>query len=256
MFFTNTTFIGIDPTAGKKPFSYAALDNSLHLLALGQGTMEEVLAFTAGQRQAFTAVCAPRRPNQGLMDRAEVRQQLIPPPRPGRWSNFRIAEYQMRQHNITCPKTASQEKECPTWIQVGFTLYHRLEGLGYHAFPASGESLQWLEVYPHACYCVLLGQTPFPKNTLEGRIQRQLALYDQELKVPDPMRFFEEITRHRLLQGILPLQELYSQGELDALAAAFTAWLAASHPERTSRLGDPEEGLVILPAAELKPHYR
>jgi hypothetical protein len=115
--------------------------------------------------------------------------------------------------------------------------------------------LQWLEVYPHACYCGLLGVTPFPKNSLEGRIQRQLILYDNKLRIPDPMVLFEEITRHRILQGILPLKDLYAPGELDALVAAFTAWVAAIHPERLTTLGHVDEGLLYLPVPELKRHY-
>jgi hypothetical protein len=69
------------------------------------------------------------------------------------------------------------------------------------------------------------------------------------------MLLFEEITRHRLLKGILPLEPLYSAGELDALAAAYTAWLAALHPDQVTLLGDPQEGQVVLPGAELKFRY-
>jgi hypothetical protein len=255
MYISHTSFIGIDPTAGQRPFSYAALDRTLGLLALGQGTLDEVLAFCAGQQQAVVAVCGPRRPNQGLMAQETVREQLSPPPNPGRWMGFRVAEYLLRQHNIATYKTPGEEQECPGWIQMGFQLYQRLEGFGYQAYPAGEAPLQWLEVYPHACYCALLGQAPLAKNTLEGRIQRQLALVEQKLDVPDPMDLFEEITRHRLLQGILPVDELYEQGELDALAAAHTAWLAAMHPGRVSLLGDPAEGVVVVPAAELKRRY-
>jgi hypothetical protein len=255
MFFTRTTFVGIDPTAGLKPFSYAALDNDLHLLALGQGSMDEVLAFVGGQRQAYAAVSAPRRPNQGLMERPEVRERLSPPPRPGRWTGFRLVEYQLRQHNITIPKTAAGEQECPRWMRVGFVLYRRLESMGYCPYPTPDAPLQWLEVYPHACYCALLGLTPFPKTTLEGRIQRQLVLHEHDLHIPDPMRLFEEITRHRLLQGVMPLQDLYSPGELDALVAAYTAWVAATRPSEALLLGDPEEGQIALPVSELKRHY-
>lgn len=255
MLFNPTTFLGIDPTAGQKPFSYAALDQDLRLLALRQGSMEQVLAFAGGQQKAYSAVCAPRRPNQRLMEQPDLREQLTPPPRPGRWMNFRLAEYQLRQSNISCPKTPADEKDCPNWMQMGFALYRRLEGLGYRPYPADDSSLQWLEVYPHACYCTLLGQAPLPKNTLEGRIQRQLVLYEQGLGVLDAMRLFEKVTRHRLLHGILPLAGLYTQGELDALVASYTAWLAANHPERTVHLGDPQEGLVILPVMELKRHY-
>ena len=59
MLFTHTTFIGIDPTAGVRPFTYTALNNELELLALGQGNMDEVLAFVAGQREAIVAVTSP-----------------------------------------------------------------------------------------------------------------------------------------------------------------------------------------------------
>ena len=224
-------------------------------MALGQGEMEEVLAFVAGQRQAFVAVCAPSQPGQGVMARSEVRERLVPPPRPGRWSNFRVAEYMLRQHNITCPRTPAREAECPTWQRMGFTLYRRLESFGYRSFPSDGTLLQWLEVYPHASFCTLLGLSPFSKNTLEGRIQRQLVLYNLHMHITDPMDFFEEITAHRLLQGILPLKGVYTPSELDALVAGYTAWLIANHPEQTSTLGHPEEGQIILPVAELKQKY-
>lgn len=255
MLFSENTFIGIDPTAGQRPFVYAALDGDLHLLALGQGNLDEVLAFAAGQRQAFTAICAPRQPNRGMMARQEVRQQLNPPPRPGRWLDLRVAEYQLRQHNISMPQTYADEQRCPRWMQMGFTVHRRLEGLGYHPCPAEGQDRQLLEVYPHASFSALLERIPFPKHTLEGRIQRQLVLRDQRVEVPDAMEFFEEITRFKLLKGILPNENLYQPGELDALVAAFTAWAIATHPERITLLGDLDEGQVILPVAALKPRY-
>ena len=91
--------------------------------------------------------------------------------------------------------------------------------------------------------------------SLEGRLQRQLALHERRVAVYDPMRIFEEFTRFRLLSGILPLGDLHSPGELDALVAAYTAWLAAKQPGSVTLLGDPDEGQVILPVAELKGRY-
>ena len=255
MFFTDSSYLGIDPTAGRKPFAYAALNDQLHLTALGRGSLDEVLAFMAGQHQAIVAVCAPPRPSQHLMGRAQVRDNLSPPPRPGRYTDFRVAEYMLRQHGISCYKTPSDEKSCPNWMKMGFHLYNRLERMGYHAFPARKHSLQWLEVYPHASYCSLLGRVPLPKNTLEGRIQRQLVLYQQKMDLPDPMELIKGITPGRLLEGDWPLENLYSQGELDALVAAYTAWQAANHPKQVTALGDASEGVVILPVAELKRHY-
>jgi len=255
MLFTKKTYIGIDPTAGQRPFTYAALDHDLGLLALGQGHIDEVLAFVAGQRAAVVAVSGPRRPNQGVMANQQVRDNLSPPPRPGRWDNFRLVEYQLRQRNITMPQTRSDGQDCPMWMRMSFKLFHRLVALDYQVFPQEKATRQCMEVYPHACYTTLLGNIPFPKHTLEGRLQRQLILYQQKLDIPDPMRLFEEITRHRLLQGILPLEDLLLSEELDSLVAAYTAWVATSHPEQITLLGDPNEGQVVIPVGALKARY-
>ncbi len=255
MFFANTAFIGIDPTAGKRPITYAALDSELRMLSLASGTLDQVLAFVAGQHQAIVGVCAPRSPSMGVMERAEVRAQLTPPPRPGRWTKVRLVEYQLRRRRISTYQTPDTEQKCPRWMQVGFQVYRRLEGLGFKAYPAEESSRQFLEVYPHASFTVLLGQAPFAKNTLEGRLQRQLILYECGINLPDPMRFFEEITRHRLLRGILPDEHLCTTGELDALVAAYTAWMAVKSPEKITLLGHEEEGQLVLPASELKSQY-
>jgi hypothetical protein len=255
MFYTHTTFVGIDPTAGVRPFTYAALDGDLQLMALGQGDMDEVLAFVAGQRAALVAVCAPRRPNLGLMEQAEVRASLQPVPRPGRWTNFRMAEYQLRQRNITVPQTPARETDCPNWMRMGFSFFKRLEHLDYRAYPHEDGPHQSMEVYPHACFTVLLDRLPFPKHSLEGRIQRQLILHQCQVGLADPMLVFEEITRHRLLQGILPLDDLHPPEELDALVAAYTAWLASNQAGKITLLGHPDEGILVLPVAELKVRY-
>jgi hypothetical protein len=253
--FSKATLIGIDPTAGEKPFAYAALDQDLRLLALGTGSVDEVLAFTAGQRQAVVAICSPRQPNLGVMAKREVRQNLSPMPSSGRWLNFRLADFLLRQHHITIPQTPSNVEACPQWMRNGFQLYQRLAELGYALYPSEQAERQMLEVYPHAAFSVLLGVLPFQKNTLEGRIQRQLILHEQRLQVPDPMRVFEEITRHRLLKGMLALDDLLLPGELDALVGAYTAWKAAIHPDQVILLGDEEEGQIILPAALKEIYY-
>jgi predicted RNase H-like nuclease len=169
--------------------------------------------------------------------------------------DFRVAEYQLRQHGISCYKTPADEKACPNWMKMGFQLYQRLERMGYHPFPARGHDLQYLEAYPHASFCTLLERTPLPKQTLEGRIQRQLVLHQQKMDIPDPMDLLKAITPQRLLEGEWPLDKLYSPGELDALVAAYTAWQAANQPDQVTPMGDDAEGLVILPVAELKRRY-
>ncbi len=255
MLFNETTFIGIDPTAGKRPMAYAALDRDLCTLALGEGDLDAVTAYVGGQQAAFVAVNAPRQPNQGLMKRTEVREKLRPVPNPGRWEGYRVAEYLLSQRKIRIPRTKARVENCPSWMQRGFEIYKRLADLGYQPYPTSDTPYQVMEVYPHAAYTVLLNGNPFPKSGLEGRLQRQLVLHNQGLQIPDPMRVFEEITRYRILQGILPLDDLYSPRELDALVAAFTAWVAATSPDGITALGESEEGQIILPSAELQSRY-
>ena len=255
MLFHETTFIGIDPTAGERPFVYAALDHELKLLALGEGELDSLLAFCAGQESALVAVCSPQRPNQGIMKQEEIRQSLSPPPNPGRWTNFRLVDYLLRQHNISIPQTRSKEGDCPNWMQMGFICFRRLEKLGYKSFLYKDAKRQFLEVYPHASYSVLLGILPLNKHSLEGRLQRQLFLYELGINLSDPMRFFEEITRYRLLHGILPMEILHSPGELDALVGAYTAWKAASQPDSIVMLGDAVEGRVVLPVTSLREKY-
>jgi len=255
MLFTNATYIGIDPSAGLRPFVYAALDHELRPIALGAGKFDDILAFVAGQHQAVVSIAAPHKPNQGVMAREEIRRELSPIPHPGRWVDFRLADYLLRKRNILVPQTPADEESCPNWMRMGFRLFRKLEQIGYQEYPHPDSQRLFLEVYPHACYTVMLGLSPFPKYSLEGRLQRQLALYDNQVKVQDPMLFFEEITRHRLLKGVLPVHHLMSSGELDALVAAYTAWVAANQPDQLILLGHPDEGRVALPCAELMPHY-
>ncbi len=216
-------FIGIDLSPARPPFTFAALDSDRKLAALSQGPLAAVLAYTAGQREAVVAISAPT-PTAGA----------------------RQAEAQLRQMGVFLPRLAPVPADCPAWVQRGFALYAGLAANDYAPYPASAPRL-WLETHAEACYQSLLGLPPFPAGTLEGRLQRQLVLRSQDLPVRDAMDFFEEVTRHKLLKGILPTQDLHTQPELNALMAARVAVLAVLHPERLAALGDPAEGQIYLP---------
>ena len=253
MLFTHSIFIGIDPSGGARAIAYSALDHDLRLVALGQGDLEELIAFTGGQKSAFVAVNATQRPNQGLLQKQFEQNQLTS--KPSRLKDFRLAEYELWRRKIPTYKTPSQNSVFKPWMQRGFSLYERLHTLGYRTYPQKESEKQIMESHSSACYCIWLERAPLPKHGLEGRLQRQLALYDLGVNVKDPMRFFEEITRHRLLQGNLPSNVLYSPGELAALAAAYTAWKAANQPARVALLGDVNEGQIVVPVAELNQLY-
>lgn len=250
-----TTFIGIVPKAPTRSLVFAALDFEQNLIALKNGNLEAVLAFADEQERALAAICGPLRPNRGRMKLEAVRQALRPVPPPGRWTNDRVAGYVLRQHHLRVARTPAEADRCPAWMQTSFELCNRLAAAGYQDFGSSEAQRQYVEVQAEAAYTVLIGKNPFPKTSLEGRVQRQLILYDGGLAIDDPMRVFEEITRYRLKQGVLPLEGLYQANELDALIAAFTAWLFFVHPEQTSMYGDSAEGQIVLPVAGLKKKY-
>jgi predicted RNase H-like nuclease len=140
-------------------------------------------------------------------------------------------------------------------MRKGFQLYRQLSKIGYQRFPAENTSHQFLEVYPHAAFTILLGHHPLPKQSLEGRLQRQILLYEKQINVPDPMRFFEEVTRYKVLRGNFPMEFVLLPTELDATMAAYCAWLAKNDPSSITLLGDREEGEILIPAREMKARY-
>jgi predicted nuclease with RNAse H fold len=253
MLFTDTTYVGIDPTSGRKTFTYAALDRDLNLVALADGEMEEVMTFLAAQKSATVAINAPAGANRGLV-RVKIKKEMLTKQQV-RGAEYRMAEFILREHGIAVSGTPASAAVCPAWMQVGFELYRKLGNLGFKKYPDAESTHKFLETHPQAGFCVLLNDTPLPKPTIEGRLQRQLLLYELGLRIKDPMDFFEEITRHKMLKGIWPVELLYRPEQLDALVAAFTAWRAAYKSEQVISIGDEKEGMIVLPEKELKEKY-
>lgn len=237
-------FVGIDPTSARKAFTYAALDRGLHLVSLAEGELEEVLTFLEAQPNVVAAINSP----------SSVSRGLVRPPS-ARLASMRQAEYELRQRGIPISGTGKIDALCPPWVQLGFVLYRQLGARGFQPYPAEGAARQWLETHPFACFCALLGHSPLSRSSLEGRLQRALILYECGLQMRDPMDFFEEITRHRLRNGLLPMDLVPLPEQLDALAAAYTAWLAVEKPGEISRLGNDQEGFIALPTSSLKEKY-
>lgn len=253
MFSTDTLYIGIDPTSGKKEFSYAALDGNLNLVKLADADLDELLTFLEELRSVCVAINAPSGVNHGIVKRrheesSELRRSL-------RGVDIRLAEFELRERGIAVAGTPSREEFCPAWMQTGFTLYQKLAEMGFDSKRVEGAGRHMLETHPFACFCVLAEGIPFPKPTLEGRLQRQSILFDKGLRINDAMSFFEEITRFKLIKGILPTEALYSPEQLDVLVAAYTAWLEANRPDEVIKIGDENEGQMILPVRELQGKY-
>ena len=247
------TFVGIDPTAGRHPFTFAALDQDCQLLELAAGDVTDFFTFLTTHPAAVVAVNAPPRPNHGLVRKKLEALNLAPGQLRG--SDLRQAESELHQHGISVSPTPARVDACPTWMQMGFDLYRRLEASGFKQFPSDESAHQYVETHPHAAFCALLGQLPLPKPTLEGRLQRQIALYEQGVGIKDPMVFFEEITRRKLLHGIFPMELVYAAEELDTLMAAYMAYGMIYRPQDRLLIGDNQEGQIALPVAVLKEKY-
>ena len=230
MLFTDSVYVGIDPTSGRKSFTYAALDRDLNLITLADGELEDLTAFLGAQQSAVVAVNAPSHVNRGLVRKKLEKQSLTPGMRSIRGADMRMAEHDLRERGIAVTGTPSRAESCPAWMQAGFGLYAKLSKMGFKPFPQEDASHLWLETHPHACFCALLDQAPLPKPTLEGRLQRQL------------------------IKGILPTDQVYAADMLDVLAAAYTAWMAANRPDQVSAIGEASEGQIIVPG-KLKAKY-
>jgi hypothetical protein len=254
MLFADVLSVGIDSTSGRREFTFAALDRDLKLIALAEAELDEVAAFLIGQDSVVVAVNSPSHLNAGIVRKRLEALSLTP--HAIRGAEIREAEFELHARGIQVSSTPGTEALCPAWMQLGFDLHRRLAKLKFKPFPDEAAPHQWMETHPHAAFCALLGSVPLPKPTLEGRLQRGLALFERGLGIRDPMIFLEEITRHRLLHGFLPTDLLLSPEQLDALVAAYTAFLGATKPAEITRLGNRQEGFVTLPAPQLKEKYQ
>lgn len=255
-----STYIGIDITFGSKPVTFVALDEEQQPLAIGEGDYADALAYCAGQMSgALVAVNAAACPNHGRMRRLEVRQSFDPPPSNGKFTALRQAEYELMRAGMDIPETPDSPDKSLPWVRKGFQTVEKLESMAYLHFTGTVNPSDetptaplrlWMETNATAGFWSLLQVQPLLSGTLEGRIQRQLVLHDEGLKVPDAMDFFEEITRYKILKSNLPDKNIFSQAEINAWMAAHTAWMAQNEPDRIQRYGEPEEGYIFLPAGK------
>jgi hypothetical protein len=216
-----------------------------------------VVAFVEAHPGAVVAVAAPQSPNRGLMKQPDVRRRLGLPARGRSFREWKVCEYELRRRQMRIHGTPHEAAGAPSRMRAGFAFHKRLAQLGFTFFHQSEPTPAQTVVvaHPYACFAVLLGHRPLLKANLEGRLQRQMVLYLEGLDLRNPVHTLEEITRQHLLSGSLPLDGLHDNDELDALVAAFTAYLVHQKPTRVCQVGDAREGLITLPAASLKDRY-
>lgn len=187
---SNSAFVGVHLSYGRKPLTLALLDDDLDLIT---------------------------RTNRDIKDISEVLSELDP---------------------ATICVTANSKPKSAKSVNTNAMFYEQLENLSFRPYLAQNETRQWIKADADEAFSALLQKKLLSRRTLEGRIQRALVLYDRGLQIRDPMEFFEEITRYKLIQGILPLEILYTPKELDALVAAYVAWMTVNRPGQIERLPD------------------
>ncbi|NTU75416.1 MAG: hypothetical protein HGA86_04775 [Anaerolineaceae bacterium] len=230
-------FIGIDLASGKYPFTFAALDANRALIAQGQGHMDDILAYCSGQPTAILAINAPA-PLPGTAEAAPAAK--IP-----------AIEEVRAAHGYTQSRIVYDPDSAPLRLKRGFALYQRLFHMGYQPFSADEPAHTWLEVDAEACYWAWLGGPALDGRTLEGCQQRQLVLNNEGWPVADPMEFYEEVTRYKLLHGHLPFDMILSLRMLHAMAAAITAWMVVLKPAQSCRMGREGSRQLYFPVPTL-----
>ncbi|MFC2064964.1 hypothetical protein ACFLXB_07695 [Chloroflexota bacterium] len=245
MSISGSIYIGIDPFSQQGSFTYSKLDEECNLISLDYGEISEISQLIPPDEQVYIAVNGPRNTNLGFAMEELVAKGL----KPGqlRGGDLRIAEKLIREKGINISATPSKKELCPEWMHLSFLIFEELEKINFSAFPTTNCDRQYLETHSQAFFCTLLEQTPLPKSNIEGRLQRQLILFDLGVGIHNPMTFFEEITHHKLINGILPFDLVYASEQLDSIAAAYTAFLAATQPKHISMVGSDDEGFIILP---------
>jgi hypothetical protein len=242
-------FIGIELSGSRRGFTCAVLSSGLRIEFLGAVTPIEWQTIVGNAKLVVAAVDSPLTMNAGFMGDPECRAQLKVTNQSVRSREQRVCEYVLSERSVACSKSPYDVSKFSLSLQRSLKFAAELGMMGFHFFPTGGATWQMFETHADAACGSLLGVKPFPLTSLEGRIQRQLLLQSKGVNVPDAMEFFEEVTRHRLLSGTLPDSKILAPAALNALIAAYTAWNAANHPGAYEVVGEPEEGIILLPAA-------
>ena len=250
-------YCGIDVSATRSNQQLCTLherrdgDGAIELVATFYvpGGVEDVARTVLGfGGEAVVAVDAPSGHRLDLLAPGEpLRDQLGLPD--GRFERHRVCDallFRRRLPLYPVPSVSQALAAWERWIGVGFELFAALAPLEVFR-PEAGGAVQGrvgggalrfgrlCETYPDAVFCSMIGHRPSPKRTPWGLQQRIAALKQHGVIDADGGLW------HRTLD------------ELDACAAAYAAYVLASGGG--SWVGDPREGVIVLPVDELLPRY-
>jgi predicted nuclease with RNAse H fold len=212
------------------------------------GTIEEVARTIQGfgRGEAVVGIDAPSGRRLGLLGPdAPARATLGLPD--GRYERMRVCDAVLYRRGLPLYPVPGADDAVPDWMAIGFDLFDALAPLGrYVPDQANGafvgnvgsaaiRSGRVFETYPDAIFCALLGHRPPPKRTPWGGQQRIAALKLKGIYDDDGGLW------HRTLD------------EIDACAAAYAAYALCAG--LGTWVGDPGEGVMVIPTARLLERY-
>jgi hypothetical protein len=214
------------------------------------GTIEQVSRTVLGYGlEAVVAVDAPSGHRLDLLAAGSpLRDDLGLPA--GRYERSRVCDallFRRRLPLYPVPSAGQALSKWEAWIGVGFELFDALASLELYRPRTPNGELEGrvgdaallhgriCETYPDAVFCGLLGHRPPPKRTPWGLQQRIAALKLRGI-VDDDGGLWQRTV-----------------DELDACAAAYAAYALAEG--FGSWVGEPEEGVIVLPVDELEARY-
>jgi len=202
--------VGIDVSA-TRGFDVAALDDDRRVVLLAKARDLEAAAVIARglPSESVVAVDAPPAPSRGLVAGGK---------------RFRVAEEELHRLGVSLYPVPPADAEPSSWMREGFALFEILSKAGFPAFfegpDRAGVSI---EVYPHLTYRMLAGAPRGKASKIEW-------------------------SRAALRRRVAGAPKDATQDQLDAIAAALTAWHFAH--DRYVGFGDPREGVIFAPLAE------
>jgi hypothetical protein len=237
------SYIGIEPLANANAFAFVSLDEQLNLLAIGEGGLKDVFSYLIGQEALLVGVHAP-----GFLGKPVGQFPLSPDISAPPAKSCRLCELQAWQESIPVEFTPAKASVFSAASRHGYQLLQMLQRYGFAFYNQNPANKILIETQPAACYYQLINTQPLPEDAFLGRLQRQLILHEHKLPVQDPMDFFEEITRHKIMMGKVSLKSFLLSQELNAMVIAYTAWLFHQQPDRSRLFGNDSDGVLILPS--------
>jgi hypothetical protein len=237
----DTCFAGIDVNSRPPYYTIIALTAARTILLDVSGNWEEIRTCLEPFNQITIAINSPIEANNGFLSLSHRIKH-----KPGKWPDIRLIEFDLEEYGAPIYHTPKKKSNLLAGQKYGFSLVAALNQTGFSEY---GENTlkSYVEVPSETAFWSIERKPLFEDISFIGRIQRQLLLLDLGLQVPDPMDFFEELTRFKLQTGNVPLEMVYELPRLNAFINAYTALQIQENPSGIAKLGYPQEGFIYLP---------